>query len=127
MAAERDVPSFMALTKVKPERADEFETFVREVVVPAAVQARPQAAGLWQTLRPDTSGDPSPFDAQGTAAGSANTYVFVFYGDLPMMDWELGSMFTDVHGEEKGRQLIEQFEDFLQGEQVVLPFSGEVA
>jgi hypothetical protein len=126
MAAKRDVPSFMAVTKVKQERADEFETFVREVVIPAVVEGRPQADGLWQTLRPDSSGDPSPVDADGTVAATTSTYVFVFYGDLPLMDWELGSVFIDVHGEEKGRQLLEQFEEFLAGDQEVLQFAGEV-
>jgi hypothetical protein len=126
MSAQRDVPRFMALTRVKAGRADEFETFLREVVAPAVAQARPNASGLWQTLIPDANSELSQTDAQGVAAAPAGTYVFVFYGDLSLDEWDLGPVFTEVHGEEKGNNLAREFEDFVEGDQVVLQFSGQI-
>jgi hypothetical protein len=126
MSAQREVPRFMALTRVKPGRADEFETFLREVVAPAIAQARPHASGLWQTLIPDASNELSNIDAEGVAAAPTGTYVFVFYGDLSLAEWDLGPLFTEVHGEEQGNNLARQFEDFVEGDQVVLQFSGQI-
>lgn len=122
-----DVPSLMALTPVKPERADEFEAFFRDVVVPAVAQSRPQAAGRWQLLRPGAIADSSRVvNSPGVATARADTYVFVFYGDLPLDEWALGPVFAEVHGEEKGAQLARKFDDFVDGDQVICQFSGQV-
>jgi hypothetical protein len=127
MSVNRDVPRFIILNPVKPERADEFETFIREVVDPAATQARPDAVGLWQVLRPGTGAGPAQLlDAPGVTAAAESTYVFVFFGDLPLDDWDLGPVFTEVHGEERASELMQQFGDFLAGDQVIYEFSGQL-
>ena len=132
MPTNPDVPNLLALTPVKPERAEEFEAFVRDVVVPAVLQARPQAAGLWQLWRPSTTAESSQVaDSQvagspGVAAGPPDSYAFVFFGGLPVDDWDLGPVFTEVHGKERGSELNRQFEDFVDGVQVIYQFSGPV-
>jgi hypothetical protein len=116
MPPTRDVATSMALTRVFAGREEVFETFVREVIVPAIDRARPHTSGLWQLLRPT-----------GDQDGDGSVYAFVFYGEVPESDWDLDTLFAEVHGEQMGRRLSQQFEDMVVGDQEVYAFAGEVA
>ena len=114
MSDER-VPTFMAVTPIKSGSEAEFEAFVRDVIVPAARQVRPHASDTWRLLRP--VGQPSQ--------GGHAAHVFLFYGDT-LEDYELESMFREAYGEAIGNQRIQEFEEFMAGEQIGYEFDGEV-
>lgn len=116
MATHRESPRFIAVTRIKAGREQEFEGLM-PVIAAAHEQARPHLGGQWQLLRPDlnekgTDGEP--------------VYLFLFYGDVPLDDWELDRLLIEAHGEEEGQRLSRQFDDCCDGEQEVYAFAGEV-
>jgi hypothetical protein len=115
MGTRPEAARFVALTPVRGDRRRDFEEFLREVVIPAVTQTRPEMAQQWQALSPEAD------DPDGTAV-----YAFLFYGDAPFEDWDLGALLLEAYGEEAGRQRMEQFESFLDGEQQVHAFVGAV-
>jgi hypothetical protein len=117
MVGTRDVPRFIAINHIKAGQEQAFETFIRDVVVPAVRQARPHLADQWQTLRPS---EEQPADS------SWRTYIVLFYGERPLDDWDLAPMLKEVHGEDEGARLDEQFADFYETDQVVYAVSGEL-
>ena len=116
MATNRDFPKFVAVTRVRAGREQEFEELV-PVIAAASEQARPHLNGQWHLLRPDTD---------ETSSGAA-VYMFLFYGDVPPDMWELEPLLIEAHGEEQGQRLAQQFDDCVNGEQDIYAFSGEVA
>ena len=107
---------WIVLTPVEPDRREDFEAFIRTVVVPVVQEVRPEDVDSWYTLRaaePDGGGPP--------------VYAFVFSGDHPVEYWYLGPVFEEAYGAEEAERLERQFGDMLAGEQQVLSFSGEVA
>lgn len=113
MPASRDAARYIAINPIKRERYQEFEQFINEVIVPVVERARPQLAGMWQTLRPaDTGEDPV-------------TYAFLFYGDTSLQDWDLDPLFSEVYGDEEGARYSQKLNSFFAGEQQVYAFSGE--
>jgi hypothetical protein len=115
MVGTRDVPRFIAINHIKAGHEAAFETFVRDVIVPTVRQARPELADQWQTLRPSD-------DQQA----SGRPYIVLFYGDRPLDDWDLTPLLKEVHGEDQGAQLDEQFEAFYESEQTIYAVSGEL-
>lgn len=115
MAASRDAARWIVLNPVKMDRRQEFEDFVRDVVVPAVKQVRPHLLGRWQVLRPEAPGDDGPF-----------VYGLLFYGDGPFSDWDLDTLLAEAHGDEEGARRAQEFVGFLDGEQEVHAFSGEL-
>jgi hypothetical protein len=111
--ADREEPRYIALTPVKTERRADFESFIREVIVPAVEKARPDLAGRWQVLRPAE-----------TAAGGDENYALLFYGDATLEEWDLGTLLTAAYGEDDGHARLDEFQDFLSGEQLVGAFAG---
>jgi len=108
-------PKFVAVTRVMAGREQEFESLM-PVIGAAQAHARPHLTGRWQILRPDAS----------YSDADAPVYLFLFYGDGPLDDWKLNTLFIDTHGEEEGRRLYERFYRCLDGEQDIYAFSGEV-
>ena len=114
MADSQRSAHHIAITPVKPDRQEDFERFIRDVIVPAVRDRRPDLVGSWQTLRPaDTEG------------GSAN-YAFVFYGDFTADDWDLEPVFESAYGAEQGQRYIEQFAEMLVSDQQMISFSGDI-
>lgn len=111
----RNAPKFMAVTSVRAGREADFEKFVREVIAPAVQRERPELADMWQTLRP----------TREPVEGDTRAYVFVFYGDATLDDWELTTLFTAVYGDEEGARRHEEFVDMMD-EQTVYSFDGQV-
>jgi len=110
-----ETPQFVAVTRVKPGREQEFESLM-PIIAAAHAQARPHIKDEWRLLRPD----------RGNSEADAPVYLFMFYGDGNLDDWELRQLFLDTHGDDDGKRLFDQFYDCLDGEQDVYAFSGEV-
>jgi hypothetical protein len=113
MVDTEDDVRWIALTPVKPDRQDEFEAFIRDVIVPAVKQVRPHLMGRWQTLRPAEQEDDAP-----------PTYGLLFHGDSPLSEWELGPLLAEAYGDEEGARRDREFEAFLAGDQQMHAFSG---
>ena len=108
-------PRFVVPTFVKAGRDADFETFLRDVVVPAEARARPHQVGMWQLLRP----------AADQPEGATRAYVLTFYGPSSLDEWDLQPLFDDAYGADKSREYLTYFEDMLEGEQVVYALDEE--
>ena len=114
MPTASDTLRFIAVNRVKQGREQEFETFLRDTVAPAVEQRRPHLTDMWEVLRPAQDQD-----TDGTAA-----YVFLFYGEAPLEDWELGRLFAEAYGDEDANRLGEQWSQLLDGEQGIHYLGG---
>ena len=114
MTTRRETPRVIAVTRVQQGKEDEVETFLRDTMAPAVRQRRPHLTDMWEVLRPAQDQD-----TDGTAA-----YVFLFYGDAPREDWELGRLFAEAYGDEEATRRGEQWSQLLDGEQGVHYLSG---
>jgi hypothetical protein len=112
----RETPRLLSVTPVKPGREEEFEAFIRDVIVPAARQHRPHLIGQWQTLRPEND-----LHGDGTRA-----YVFVFYGDAPLDDWDVDTLLSAALGEDEGQRRMQEWIDMIDGEQTNVYVAAEV-
>ena len=106
----RDAAKFIALTRVRPGREQEFEGLIPALVA-AQEQARPDLDDQWQLLRPD---------------GEAPAFLFLFYGDASIEEWDIERLCVEALGDEEGRRLAERILDCLDGEQDVYAFSGAI-
>jgi hypothetical protein len=77
--AMTSTPRYVLATYVKEGRDDDFERFMREVVAPADVQARPHLVGKWQLLRP----------AADQPEGATRAWLMFFEGPAALDDWNL--------------------------------------
>ena len=100
---------FICPTYVKPERAQDFEEFINEVVAPAVRKYHPELVDDFTMQRPAA-------DAPG---GAENAYVLLFYGDHSLDAWDVKALLTEAHGPEEAQRLDDQFEDMMAGEQLV--------
>ena len=106
MGGPRELPKFVAVTRVKRGREKEFEKLIPAIAA-AHQQARPQLSGQWHLLRTETDRDSS----------DPAVYMFLFFGDVPLDEWDLGRVLVETLGEERGQRLGKQFDDCLAGEQ----------
>ena len=113
----RQTPRLLSVTPVKPGREQEFENFIRDVIVPAARENRPHLMGQWQTLRPE-----SDLHGDGTRA-----YAFLFYGDAPVEDWDVDTLLTTAFGEDEGERRLRQWTELIDGDQTIVYVAGEIA
>ena len=113
--AARETPRYIALTPVKTDRRADFESFLREVVVPAVDEVRPDLRDMWEALRPAE-----------TADGGDENYALLFYGEASLQDWDLPTLLTAAYGEEDGARRFEEFVQLLSGDQLVGGFSGNL-
>jgi hypothetical protein len=111
----RETPRYIALTPVRADRRSAFESFIRDVVVPAVEQVRPDLRDKWEVLVP----------AQAADGGDEN-YALLFYGEATLQDWDLPTLLTAAYGEEDGPRRFEEFEQLLSGDQLVGGFSGSL-
>lgn len=94
-----DDTTHVYLTPVAAGRADDFDRFLREVVIPAVDARRPQLSGRWRALRPNSSN------------GDALTYVFLFDGGDLETDWDLGPLFEEHFGKDQAERYFQQWDD----------------
>jgi hypothetical protein len=112
-----DYPRYVVVTHVKAGRDDDFERFMRDVVVPAEVRARPHQVGMWHLLRPATD----------QPEGVTRAWLMTFYGPSTLDDWSLEPLFDEAYGADASREHIRHFEDMVDGEQTVYAVDGESA
>ena len=110
-------PRYVVATHVKVGRDDDFETFLRGVVVPAEVQARPHLSGMWQLMRP----------AADQPEGCTRAWLMFFQGPSALDDWNLEPLFDEAYGADASREHMQYFEDMVEGEQTVYALDGESA
>jgi hypothetical protein len=87
------------LTPIAADRADDFDRFLREVVIPAVDARRPDLSRRWRALRPSAPD------------GDAVTYVFLFDGGDVETDWDLGPLFEEHYGEEQAARHFQTWVD----------------
>ena len=95
-------PTHIYLNPVASEKADEFEKFLVDVVVPAIRAQRPDLDGRWQVLKPV---------APEATDGSICTYAFVFDGGSLEDDWELDNVLPAHYGDEEADRLLSAWLD----------------
>lgn len=101
----------VALTMVKADRAQEFEDWVRSVVVPA-VSKQPSFAGRWRLVRAGSGHDPVP-------------YAFQFDGS-DIDEFDSAPALVAELGEQQAQAEIARFETMLAEEQTLLVFSKPI-
>src|SRR3954447_7720189 len=109
MAASHGGIRFICPTYVKPERVQEFEAFVDDVLAPAVQRYHPELVDDYTMQRPATD----------APEGAQDAYVLLFYGDHPWEAWDVKALLTEAHGAEEAERLDKQFEDMMAGEQLV--------
>jgi hypothetical protein len=93
-----DQQTHVILNPVRTDRAEEFERFLRETVVPAVRARSPELDGRWHVLR---ATEP---DGDGVV-----TYVFLFDGGDLDDDWDLGTLLPAHYGTEEGERLLDEW------------------
>src|SRR3954454_16436073 len=90
-------PTHIYLNPVASERAEEFERFLIDAVVPAIRAERPDLDGRWHVLKPA---------APEASDDSICTYAFVFDGGSLEDDWELDTILPAHYGTEEASRLV---------------------
>lgn len=105
-------PTIIAFTPVNAERADDFEDWIRTVVVPADRKyASPVEGRSWELLR-------ATEDQDGTV-----TFAFIFRGgDIP--DWDLGPLLEKALGAEGAQGALTNLSGMMTGEQTIWTFGS---
>jgi hypothetical protein len=95
---------FLILNPVRTESAEDFETFVRDVLAPAAVAHRPDLRDkvrLWRSTEPEPGG------------GTVTIYAFEAQGISSWDDLELDSAFIERYGSDEAEHHLERFSNFF--------------
>ena len=108
-------PRYVLATYVKTGRDGEFERFMRDVVVPAEVRARPHQVGMWHLMRP----------AADQPEGATRAWLMTFYGPSTLDDWNLEPLLDEAYGADASREHMRHFEDMVDGEQTVYAVDDE--
>lgn len=98
-------PSGITITPVLAERADDFQRWLRTVVVPAARAHHPDVEGRWLVSRSATTGE------------GVVPFVFLFSGDDPTV-WDLRPLLERAYGRDGANRQMSAFLGMLKGDQV---------
>jgi hypothetical protein len=104
-------PTLIAVNPVLAERADDFEEWLRTVVVPAVRAHRPETEGRWQVLR------------SGVVDDGVVPFVFLFAGGDPA-EWDLQPLLEKAHGADGAARALAEMGEMLRGEQTGWPVSA---
>jgi hypothetical protein len=96
--------ALLALNPVLAERADDFEQWLRNVLVPAATAHRPHLRGAWEVLR-----------ATGPEDGVV-VFAFLLRGGEER-DWDLVPLFEEALGAEGAQRALQEMQEMMRGEQ----------
>ena len=96
--------TLLAVNRVIAARADDFEGWLRTVVLPA-VAKKPELAQRWEVLR-----------STDDAADGVVNFVFLFQGG-PLEDWDLEPMLEEALGVDGASRAMSQFADMLADQQ----------
>jgi hypothetical protein len=97
-------PTMIAINSVLADRADEFEQWLRSIVVPASNRLRPESRGRWRVLRASEADD------------GVVVFAFVFEGGEPD-DWELEPILVEALGQDGANDALATFAGMLKGGQ----------
>jgi hypothetical protein len=96
--------SHIYLNPIRSDRADDWESFTRSVIMPVVASQRPETLDRVRLLRAD-----GPVDG-------ATLFAFVFDGG-DIDDYDLESMFAAEYGEREGQERLQEWEDMFAREQ----------
>ncbi len=97
-------PTLIAINPVIAERADDFEDWLRTIVVPAVREHRPGQEGRWEVLRATEQED-------GTV-----TFVFIFHGG-DAAEWSLEPLLDQALGAEGAQRAMTNMSGMMKREQ----------
>ena len=104
-------PTLIAVNPVLADRADDFEEWLRTVVVPAVRAHRPEMEGRWQVLRSAVADD------------GVVPFVFLFTGGSPA-DWDLQPLLEQAHGAGGAARALAAMGEMLEGAQFGWPVAA---
>ena len=87
----------LGLNPVRADRAEDFERFLSEIVVPAVRAQRPDLDGRWRVMRSSGLSD------------DVVTYAFMLEGGSLEEDWELGVLLPAHYGQEEAERLFNEW------------------
>ena len=96
--------TLVAINPVIAERADDFEEWLRTIVVPAVREHRPEQEGRWEVLRATEEED-------GTVI-----FTFIFRGGDPS-DWHLEPLLNQALGAEGAQRAMANLSGMMKREQ----------
>lgn len=99
-----DGATHIYLNHIKTDRADDWVSFNRSVIMPVVASQRPELSGRVRLLRADGQED-------GTTL-----FAFVFEGG-DIDDYDLEPMFAAEYGEEEGRRRLQEGLDMFARDQ----------
>lgn len=97
-------PTLIAINPVIAERADDFEDWLRTVVVPAVREHRPEQQGRWEVLRATEQED-------GTVI-----FAFIFRGG-DASEWSLEPLLNQALGAEGAQRAMANMSGMMKREQ----------
>jgi hypothetical protein len=103
--AEVDDRRHIYLTPVRAERADEFESWLRQVLTPAVRKSRPDTEARVQTLRATEESDGVVY------------FVFVAQGGDDA-EWDIRPLLEEALGSAAAASETKAWDSMLQGDQV---------
>ena len=96
--------TLIAVNRVRAQRADSFEDWLRAVVVPAAEEHQPHLAGRWHVLRGTETED------------GVVVFAFLFDGGTDD-DWELRPLLEKAHGPQGADRELAEMREMLAQDQ----------
>jgi hypothetical protein len=97
-------PTMIAINPVIAERADDFEDWLRTVVVPASREHRPEQEGRWELLR-----------GAGQQDGTV-IFAFIFRGG-DASEWNLEPLLEQALGAAGAQRALADYTAMMKGEQ----------
>ena len=92
------------ISPIQTDRADEWESFTRSVVMPVVASQRPEHLDRVRLLRADEQED------------GATLFAFVFEGG-DIEDYDLVALFAAEYGEQAGAERLQEWQDMFAGDQ----------
>jgi hypothetical protein len=99
-----DRATHIYINPIKTDRAEEWESFTRSVIIPVVASQRPEFLDRVRLLRADGQED------------GATLFAFVFDGG-EIDDYDLGPLFTAEYGEQEGSQRLQEWLEMFAREQ----------
>jgi hypothetical protein len=96
--------SMIAINRVIPDRAGDFEDWLRTVLVPASREHRPELLDRWEVLRATKEED------------GLVIFTFLFYGGGPA-EWQMEPILAQALGAEGARRALENMAAMMKGPQ----------
>ena len=102
--AQPDQTVGIAVFKVKKGKVDEFESFFRNVIIPACDTSTPVKREALKSVRMLRSNE---IEKDGS-----EKFIFIFDPRYDEMEYELETILVGKHGQEKGKQFMDQLASY---------------